>query len=83
MPFSSSSSSDGVTGSDPFFAFFDFELDPDFAEFVVSARSKLGIVASDCEKELRGLSVFWPGIFDLKPLKERADSLVSDLLNEG
>lgn len=36
--------------------------------------------------ELRGLSVFEdvPGILDLiDPLRDRADSLVSDLLNEG
>jgi hypothetical protein len=33
--------------------------------------------------EARGLSVFVPGILDRKPRRDRVDSLVSALLNDG
>ena len=62
---------------------FDLELDVDLFEFVVSARSRFGVVASDCENEFLGLSDLEPGILDLNPRKERDDSLVSDLLIDG
>ena len=46
-----------------------------------SARSRF--VPSFAEIEFLGLSDLVPGIFDLSPLKERDDSLVSDLPKDG
>jgi hypothetical protein len=60
----------------------DLPLFPDLTE----AASDLSSDASPLERpevELRGLSVLDPGIFDLKDLNDREDSLVSDLLKEG
>ena len=79
----SSPSVGGGTGSLIGFDPPDLALDPDFVDPLVSALSKVPLVTSACEKEFLGLSDFCPGIFDRNPRKEREDSLVSDLLNEG
>lgn len=78
-----SPSTTGDTGSSVGFEPPDLALDPDFVDALVSDLSKVPLGMSDCENEFLGLSDFCPGIFDLNPRKEREDSLVSDLLNEG
>lgn len=58
-----------------------FVLLPDLLDLSVSVSVSPSPLVS--KVEFRGLSVFAPGIFDLRVLKDRADSLVSDFEKEG
>lgn len=60
----------------------DLNFLPDLLDLSVS-ESDLSPSPLDNKAEFRGLSVLFPGIFDRKVLKDLADSLVSDLLNDG
>ena len=74
----------GESGSSvrPLFARADLELFPDLTD-PASVLSTIASPLLNPDVEARGLSVLVPGILDRKARKDRVDSLVSALLNDG
>lgn len=72
----------GESGSSPVPLSADRELLPDFTDPASDLSTSVSPLLK-FEVELRGLSVLFPGILDLKPRKDLVDSFVSALLNEG